>query len=83
MISTRSTGVSPSTGTLSIASTTSRPETTRPKTVYLPSSDAAAPRQMKNDVDALAGSSPRAIDTIPLACGVSLNSGASVVTNPC
>ena len=34
---------------------------------------------MKNDVSALAGSSPRAIDTMPLACGVALNSGSRVV----
>ena len=30
---------------------------------------------MKNDVVALAGSSPRAIDTMPFTCFVSLNSG--------
>ena len=33
---------------------------------------------MKNEVVALAGSSPRAIETMPLTCFVSLNSGCSV-----
>ena len=32
---------------------------------------------MKNDVVALAGSSPRAIERMPLTCFVSLNSGCS------
>ena len=36
---------------------------------------------MKNDVLALAGSSPRAIETIPFTCFVSLNSGCRSCTN--
>ena len=40
-----------------------------------PSSTGLGPRTMKNDMSALAGLSPRAIDTVPLTCGVSLNSG--------
>ena len=66
--STRDTGVSPFTAACSIASTTAIPSTTRPKTVYLLSSDGASPVTMKNDVVALAGSSPRAIDRIPFTC---------------
>ena len=54
---------------------TSRPDATRAKTVYLPSSDRHSPMQMKKDVEALAGSSPRAIETMPGTLGVSLNSG--------
>ena len=58
--------------------------TTRAKAVYLPSSDGHTSVQMKNDVLALAGSSPRAIDRTPFTCGVSLNSGASVAgTSAC
>ena len=38
------------------------------------------PLTMKNDVVALAGSSPRAIERIPFTCGVSLNSGLRVWT---
>ena len=44
---------------------------------------ATAPVQMKNDVVALPGSSPRAIDTIPFTCFVSLNSGAGCRTSFC
>ena len=59
-------GASPSRGTCSIASTTLIPSTTRPNAVYVPSSDGTRAVTMKNDVLALAGSSPRAIDTIAL-----------------
>ena len=45
--STRSRGVSPSTGVASSASTTSIPSMTLPKAVYLPSSDGAGPVQIK------------------------------------
>src|SRR5205085_5377876 len=62
---TRDTGASPFRGAFSIASTAARPSTTVPNTVYFPSSDGASPVTMKNDVVALAGSSPRAIDTMP------------------
>ena len=41
------------------------------------------PVTMKNDVVALAGSSPRAIDRMPLTCFVSLNSGCSGRTSFC
>ena len=57
MTSIRSTGASPLTGTASSACTTSMPSTTWPNAVYLRSSDGAGPVQMKNDVEALAGSS--------------------------
>ena len=79
----RVTGASPLTGVCSIASTTAMPSTTRPNTVYLPSSDWRSPVTMKNDVVALAGSSPRAIDRMPLTCFVSLNSGCSGRTSFC
>ncbi len=38
---------------------------------------------MKNEVVALSGASPRAIETIPLTCFVSLNSGARLCTSAC
>ena len=60
---------------------TGMPSTTRPNTVYLLSSDGALPRQTKNDVCALPGSSPRAIERMPASCGVGLNSGGRLTTN--
>jgi hypothetical protein len=63
VISTR-VRLSPFSRTLASASTTGMPSTTRPG-VCLLSSDDALPRQMKKDVWALAGSSPRAIDRMP------------------
>ena len=51
--------------------------------VYCPSSAVDVPVQMKNDVVALSGSSPRAIETIPFTCFVSLNSGARLWTSFC
>ena len=65
---------------LSMALTTSLPPTTLPNAVYLPSSDGAGPVQMKNDVEALAGSSARAIETMPATCAMSLNSGCRLWT---
>ncbi len=53
--SIRVTGVSPFTGVCSMASTTAMPSTTRPNTVYLPSSDGASPVTMKNEVDGARG----------------------------
>ena len=47
-------GDSPLTDVDSILSRTSRPSITRPKTVYLPSSDGASAVTMKNEVVALA-----------------------------
>ncbi len=38
---------------------------------------------MKNDVVALSGASPRAIETIPLTCFVSLNSGGRLCASAC
>ena len=38
---------------------------------------------MKNDVVALSGASPLAIDTIPLMCLVSLNSGGRLCASAC
>ena len=61
-------GDSPSSGSCSIAFTTSIPFTTFANAVYLWSSDGAGAVQMKNDVDALAGSSRRAIETVPATC---------------
>jgi len=54
----RVTGSSPFSGTSSIFSITSMPATTRPKTVYLPSSDGVRASTMKNELLALAVSSP-------------------------
>ena len=45
--------------------------------------DGAGPVQMKKDVEALPGSSVRAIERVPFTCGVSLNSGASIRTYCC
>ena len=59
------------------------PETTRPKTVYLPSSDGVRANTMKNELLALAGSSSLAIDTMPRSCGVGLNSGCRFLTKAC
>lgn len=74
----RVTGVSPFTGAASIFSTTSMPEMTRPNTAYLPSSDGVRARTMKNELVALARSSPtRAIDTMPRSCSVFENSGSN------
>ena len=63
-------GVSPSTGTAAIADTSPFRDTTRANAVYLPSSERQSPVQMKNDVDPLPGSSPRAIETMPGTFGV-------------
>src|SRR3982750_2629389 len=76
-------GDSPLTGVDSILSRTSRPSITRPKTVYFPSSEGAFAVTMKNEVVALAGSLPRAIETMPLVCGVALNSGCRLCTRCC
>ena len=76
-------GVSPFRGAASIASTAAIPSTTRPNAVYDPSSAVDVPVQMKNDVVALAGSSPRAIETMPFTCFVSLNSGCRLCTSFC
>ena len=59
------------------------PSTTRPNAVYTPSSAVDAPVQMKNDVVALSGASPRAIETMPFTCFVSLNSGGRLWTSFC
>ena len=71
-------GVSPVRGAFSIASTAAIPSTTRPNAVYCPSSAVEGPVHMKNEVVALSGSSPRAIETMPFTCLVSLNSGSQV-----
>jgi hypothetical protein len=76
-------GVSPSSSTVAIRSTTSRPDVTRANTVYCPSRARHSPIQMKKDVDPLAGSSPRAIETMPGTFGVSLNSGSRFFTSAC
>src|SRR5688572_24105063 len=84
LTSMRVTGSSPFSGTASIFSITSMPETTRPNTVYLPSSDGVRASTTKNELLALAGSSPSlAIDTMPRSCGVGLNSGCTFLTNAC
>jgi len=64
-----------------MAVTTPIPSTTRANAVYLLSKEGAGAVQMKKDVEALAGSSSRAIDTVPATCTVSLNSGRRVVTS--
>ena len=76
-------GASPSTGTAAIAATTSAPPTTRAKTEYWLSRGRHAPMQMKNDVDPLPGSVPRAIETTPGTLGVSVNSGGRFPTRLC
>ena len=76
-------GVSPSTGTASIAFTTSMPAVTLPKAANFRSSCLQSPVQTKNEVCALPGSSPCAIETMPATCGVSLNSGARLWTSRC
>src|SRR6185295_16153156 len=81
--STRAIGASPLRGDASIASTAGMPSTTRPNAVYWPSSAVDVPVQMKNELCALSSASARAIDTIPLTCFVSLNSGARLWTSFC
>ena len=66
-----------------MAWTVSIPLATRANAVYFMSSDRHSPMQMKNDVVALPGSSPRAIETMPGTFGVSLNSGARLRTSFC
>ena len=63
-----------------MAVTTSMPWRTRPKAVYLPSSDGVGAVTMKNDVVALSGSSPRAMLTTPASCSMALNSPLTVPT---
>ena len=70
-------------GTAAIALTTSIPATTLANAVYVPSNSLHLPVQMKNDVVALPGSSPRAIDTMHFTCFVSLNSGGRLCTSFC
>ena len=78
MTSMRCRGDSPSTG----RPRSPRPPSCRRRRARTPCTcrraRARRPVQMKNDVEALFGSSVRAIDSVPFTCGVSLNSGASV-----
>ena len=76
-------GVSPSTAAVEIACRTSIPRETRANAVYLPSSELHAPVQTKNDVVALAGSLPRAIETTPDSFLTSENSGSRLRTSFC
>ena len=81
-ISIRSIGLSLSSfGELTILSATSIPETTLPNAVYWPSRNVNLSPQQKLR-PALSGSWARAMDTMPLSWGSSLNSALMVLPGP-